>query len=395
MTSSNEPPPLPTSREDAVSRRRTAANTPDKMGWSLKLGTYAGIDVYLHWTFTLLIVWIFFGQLGASGSAQLALLAVAFVLALFVCVILHEFGHALTARHYGIPTRDITLLPIGGVARLERMPDKPLQEFWVAVAGPAVNVAIAALLYVVLLASGSTADLTFTDGLRAPFLARLLWINLFLAGFNLLPAFPMDGGRVLRALLATRLGRRRATAIAAKVGQGMAILFGLGALLGTFNPFLVLIAVFVFFGAQAEAQSVETESVLAGLRVRDAMITRFRTLSAGDPISRAVEELLSGSQQDFPVLQDGTLAGVLRRNDLVKALAEGRRDSPVGEAMCRDCGAIGGEELLTSALTTLRGQPCSTLPVLDRGQLVGLLTWENVSEIVMVNSALEQSQVQR
>ena len=178
------------------------------MKWSLKLGSVVGIGVYLHWTVILLIGFIFLTHLGAGETAGQALAGVGFILALFGCVVLHEFGHALTAKRYGVLTRDITLLPIGGVARLERIPEKPMQEFWVAIAGPAVNAVIAAMLFGILLLQGRTHELMEVHGMKNGFLAQLMWVNLFIGTFNLLPAFPMDGGRVLRALLANRLGRR-------------------------------------------------------------------------------------------------------------------------------------------------------------------------------------------
>lgn len=356
------------------------------MKWSLKLGTYAGIGVYLHWTFALLIGWIFFSHLTAGRTVVQASAGVAFVLALFACVALHEFGHALTARRYGVKTRDITLLPIGGVARLERIPEQPMQEFWVAIAGPAVNVVIAGILFAALMALNQANELLQVKWFHGQFLAQLMLVNLFIVGFNLLPAFPMDGGRVLRALLATKMGRRRATAIAANLGQAMAILFGI---IGFFyNPFLIFIAVFVFLGAQGEAAHVEAQSTLAGLVVRDAMMTRFRTLATHDSLGKAVEELLAGSQQDFPVLEDGRVAGILRRNDLVKALAAGNRAVPVEGAMCRDCPTLKTNDDLALALESMRSGQCATAPVMADGQIIGLLTLENIGEVLMVNTAL-------
>lgn len=356
------------------------------MKWSLKLGSYAGIGVYLHWTFALLIGWVFFSHLGSGDTAGQALAGVVFVLALFGCVVLHEFGHALTARRYGVGTRDITLLPIGGVARLERIPDRPMQEFWVALAGPAVNVVIAALLFIVLVVLDGANRLLEIEWFRGRFLAQLMWVNLILAAFNLLPAFPMDGGRVLRSFLAARIGRPRATVIAANVGQAMAIVLGV---VGFFhNPFLVFIAIFVFLGAQAEAQQVETESALAGLRVRDAMMKRFRTLSATDGLDRAIEELLAGSQQDFPVMDDGRVLGILRRNELVKALADGRRGDRVGDVMGRDCQPVDESDLLVPTLEAMGAKQVASVPVLADGKLVGLLNLENIGELIMVNQAL-------
>jgi Zn-dependent protease/CBS domain-containing protein len=357
------------------------------MKWSLKIGTFAGIGVYLHWTFALLIGWIFMIHLAAGKTAWESLAGVGFILALFGCVVLHEFGHALTARRYGVKTRDITLLPIGGVARLERIPEKPMEEFWVAVAGPAVNVVIAALLFLVLLAMGGVNLAPGAQGFEGGFLVQLMWVNLFIVAFNMLPAFPMDGGRVLRALLAIRMGRQRATVIAANIGQAMAILFGA---VGFFiNPLLIFIAVMVYLGAQAESSQVGIQSALEGLRVRDAMMTRFRTLTAMDSLGKAVEELLSGSQHDFPVLEDGQLVGVLRRDDLLKAFADGRRESMVADVMCRECGPVNETDVLTPTLETMSRNQCATAPVMGGGRVVGLLTLENIGELVMVSEGLD------
>ncbi len=360
------------------------------MKWSLKIGTFAGIGVYFHWTFALLIGWIFTVHLTSGKTVLEAVAGVGFILALFLCVLLHEFGHALTAKRYGVKTRDITLLPIGGIARLERIPEKPMQEFWVAVAGPAVNVVIAGLLFLVLLALNGANRLLEVQWGQGRFLAQLMWINLFIVAFNLLPAFPMDGGRVLRSLLAIRMGRRRATGIAANIGQMMAIMFGI---IGFFiNPFLIFIAIVVYLGAQAEAAQVEMQSALDGLRVRDAMMTRFRTLGARDPLEKAVHELLAGSQQDFPVLNDGDLVGVLRREDLVKALADGRREWMAGDVMCRECGPVNELDVLTTALEEMSRNQRATAPVLGAdGRIVGLLTVENIGELVMVNASLDRA----
>jgi Zn-dependent protease len=356
------------------------------MKWSLKIGRFLGVDVYVHFTFLLLLLFLGIVYWRATESLPAAASGVAFILALFLCVLLHEYGHALAARRYGIKTRDITLLPIGGLARLERMPEKPMQEFWVALAGPAVNVVIALLLYIWLAATGRLAPVDELTLVGGPALQRLMVVNLFIVAFNLLPAFPMDGGRVLRAVLATMLGRRRATAIAANIGQGMAILFGIVGFL--YNPFLIFIAIFVFLGAQAEAGLVEMQSALEGLTVRDGMMTRFRTLRADDPLDRAVDELLAGSQQDFPIAGDGGIAGVLRRNDLVRGLKEGRRDRPVSDFMCRECLTFEENHSLRHAVEAMQAGQCATVPVLRAGRITGLLTLENISEMITINQAL-------
>lgn len=358
------------------------------MKWSLRIGRFAGIDVFVHWTFILLLGWIFFSEIGAGGDVRVALGVVGFVLALFGCVVLHEFGHALTARRYGIHTRDITLLPIGGLARLERMPQDPWHELWIALAGPAVNVAIAVILFAALLARGALPS--EPSVLAGGFAARLMGVNVILAVFNLLPAFPMDGGRVLRALLATRLGRRRATQIASNVGQVLAILLGAFGFFFTHNPFLIFIAIFVYLGAQAEAGMVELTSIISGLAVRDAMQTRFRVLEAHDSLAVAVDELLAGSQQDFPVMEDGAVLGLLRRQDLIRALSERGRNSSVGEAMFGGCGTVEAGASLERAFERLQESGCAVAPVLDNGKLVGVLTQENISELVMMRNALEK-----
>ncbi len=357
------------------------------MKWSWKLGKVAGIDVFMHATFLLLIGWVALSYWLQAGNLTTVLTGVGFILALFACVVLHELGHALTARRYGIQTRDITLLPIGGVARLERMPDNPAHELWVALAGPAVNVVIAAVLFGWLGLTGSLEpwrSLSLTGG---PFLQRLMVVNLFLVGFNMLPAFPMDGGRVLRALLATRIEYTRATHLAAGLGQGIALLLGL---LGLFtNPFLVFTALFVWIGAAQEASMVQMRTALGGIPVSRAMVTQFETLSSADPISHAVQLILAGSQHDFPVVDDGAVVGVLTRADLLAALAHGRQNEWVRNVMRTQFGLIEPGMMLERASARLRDCDCHTLPVVRNGQLVGLVTMDNIGEFLMVRAALE------
>jgi Zn-dependent protease/predicted transcriptional regulator len=359
------------------------------MKWSLKIGRLFGIDVFLHFTFLLLLVFLGFVFWQTTQSLEAALRGVGFILALFGCVVLHELGHALMARRYGIGTRDITLLPIGGIARLEKMPEKPMQEFWVALAGPAVNVVIAAVIWVWLAATDGFVPMERMSITGGAMLQQLMVVNIFLVLFNLLPAFPMDGGRVLRSLLSIPMGRRRATAIAANIGQGMAIIFGIFGFL--YNPFLIFIAIFVYLGAQAEAGVAELQSALKGLCVRDAMMTRFRTLAATDSLGKAVHELLAGSQQDFPVVLDGRPVGILRRNDLVKALSENRTEASVAEAMGQDCDVVSEADSLRKVVEAMQTRQCSSVPVVRESRIIGLLTLENVSEMILVNSALEKT----
>jgi Zn-dependent protease/predicted transcriptional regulator len=356
------------------------------MKWSTKIGTFAGIDVYVHTTFLMLIAWVAFAHWQTEHSVSAAVQGVAFVLALFGCVVLHEFGHALTAQRFGIKTRDITLLPIGGVARLERMPDDPKQELWVALAGPAVNVVIAAALFAVVQVTGTFAALSTLSVTSGSFLERLMIVNVFLVAFNMLPAFPMDGGRVLRALLAIRMDYTRATQLAANIGQGMALVFGLVGLF--FNPFLVFIALFVWIGAGQEAAMTQMKSALGGIPLERAMITDFRTLSPNDSLTRAVELLLSGAQQDFPVVDAGTVVGILTRGDLLTALARQEQQSLIEQVMRRDFLVADASDMLDITFQRLQGLACRTIPVVHRGNLVGLLTMDNVGEFLSIQAAL-------
>lgn len=356
------------------------------MKWSWKLGEVAGIGVYMHATFLLLIGWVALSHWLEGRTLAAVLAGVGFILALFACVVLHEFGHALTAKKYGIKTRDITLLPIGGVARLERMPDKPIQELWVALAGPAVNVVIAAALWVWLDFTAALEPLERLSVAGGSFLERLMLVNVFLVLFNMIPAFPMDGGRVLRALLAMRMEYTRATQAAASVGQGLAFLMGF---VGLFtNPFLLFIAFFVWIGAAQEASLVQMKSALGGIPVSRAMLTDFRTLSPRDSLARAVELILAGSQQDFPVMGNGHVAGVLTRGDLLTALPSRGQGALVADVMRREFRVVDSFEMLEPVFARLQECECHTLPVTHGGRLVGLVTMDNVGEFLAIQTAL-------
>lgn len=359
------------------------------MKWSWRPGKIAGIGIHVHWTFILLIVWILISHFVQGDSLAMAFEGVAFILAIFGCVVLHELGHALMARRFGIQTRDITLLPIGGVARLERMPENPTEELLVAVAGPAVNVVIAGALFVAVTFLEGLGGLSDVGLVGGGFLVKLMYVNLALVVFNLLPAFPMDGGRVLRALLAQRMDYVRATQIAANVGQFMAIAFGI---LGFFaNWFLLFIALFVYLGAQQEAHMVQVRWLLRGVPVREAMLTRFRSLSQHDPLPSAVHELLAGEQQDFPVLDGEQVVGMLTRADLLSGLSEGPQGQRIGDIMRRDCGAVEDGAMLEETFERMRGAGCPAVPVVRQGRLVGLVTLANVGEWMMIHSAIRQA----
>jgi Zn-dependent protease len=358
------------------------------MKWQWKLGRFAGIDVYVHATFLLLIGWVGYSHWLEHRQWAEVLNGILFILALFACVVLHEYGHALTARKYGVRTRDITLYPIGGVARLERMPEKPIEERWVALMGPAVNVVIAAALFAYLYLTSSLVPLTELTVASGNFLERLMAVNISLVLFNIIPAFPMDGGRVLRALLAMRMDYVRATQIAANVGQGMALLFGLAGLFG--NPTLLFIAFFVWIGASQEASMVQMRNSVSGIPVTRAMMTDFKTLSPRDSLAQAVALILSGSQHDFPVVDaNGAVAGILERDRFMAALSQHGQSAPVMDFVRRDLPTVDSHEMVESALMRLQEAGAKTLPVMHLGQFVGLITAENITEFLMIRSALK------
>jgi Zn-dependent protease/CBS domain-containing protein len=361
------------------------------MKWQWKLGNFAGIDVYIHATFLLLIGWVGFSHWLEHQNWAQVLNGVMFILALFVCVILHEYGHALTARKYGIKTRDITIYPIGGVARLERMPEKPIEELWVALMGPAVNVVIAAGLFAYLYLTSSLVPLNELTVASGSFIERLMTVNVSLVLFNLIPAFPMDGGRVLRALLAMRMDYVRATQIAATIGQGMALLFGLVGLFG--NATLLFIAFFIWIGASQESSATQMKNAISGIPVGRAMLTNYQSLSPRDPLSRMAQLLLAGSQHDFPVIEDNRVIGVVTRDDFLIGLTRHGQNVAVSTVMKRELPEIDSYEMVENALARIQESGVPALPVTHAGQLVGIITAENITEYLMIRSALQVSRV--
>ncbi len=359
------------------------------MKWSFSLGRVLGIELRIHATFLLLLAFVTLAQWLRSGDVRVALVGLAFFSALFLCVVLHEYGHALMARRYGVATHDITLLPIGGLARLERMPDTPSQELWIALAGPAVNIVIAALLAGWLAIAGDFGAFSAVDPVGGSFVASLLAINLFLVAFNMLPAFPMDGGRVLRAVLAMRLDYARATRIAASIGQGMAVLFGLFGLFSQpMQPILILIALFVWIGAAEEAAAAEMKHALRGVTARDAMITDYVVLDPRETIGDAARLLLAGSQRDFPVVEESSVVGIVSHDRLIRGLRESDEHASVTGIMDRSFNTALVDEPLDAVLARREPERCRVVPVYSGDRLVGLITSDNIGELLMVRSAL-------
>ncbi len=369
------------------------------MRWSVRLCRVAGIGIYIHFTFLLLLLWVAFTQRVETQSWPQMWGAVGFILILFGIVVLHELAHALTARRFGIHTREITLLPIGGVARLERMPEEPRQELLVALAGPAVNVCLALLCFAVIGADQQLAAFANWHSLTGDFLPSLMWANVFIAGFNLLPAFPMDGGRVLRALLAMRLSYVRATTLAASLGQAMALVFGFAGLASIFfgrfgplsHPFLILVGLFVWVGAAQESGMVRMRSNLGGLDVSRLLIPEFRSLSPEDPLRVGLHWFLRGWQKDFPVTQGGRLVGLLRGSALVHGVAQLGPDALIADVMVRRVPTIELHEAAETALCRLRSGETSTLIAVEGDRVCGLVTREKLGDFLLVQAAVQRS----
>ncbi len=358
------------------------------MRWSWRIGRFAGIDLYIHATFLLLIAWVVILHWIGGRTIQGVISGVLFVIVLFACVVLHEFGHALTARHFGIPTKDITLLPIGGVSRFERLPEKPWQEFWMAIAGPIVNLVIGVAIWLSLFLTSGFKPITTLSLTNGPFFERMMVANFTLAIFNLIPAFPMDGGRILRALLALRMDHVRATQAAAAIGQALALIFGL---IGLFaDPFLLFIALFVWIGAAHESHSVQIKEAFSGIPIRNAMQTNVTVLQTSNTIGDAVRTMLAGAQHDFPVMWGDTVMGILTRGNLLAGLQEFGPDEAVTKAMTREFETADPNEMLELVLNRLAGSKTRCMPVMQDGRLAGLVTLENLGEYLMVQNALQR-----
>ncbi len=353
---------------------------------SLTLGKIAGIKIFMHWTFPVIILWIIVSSASRGLNTGQIIWSVVFTLSLFVCVVLHELGHALAARRYHIQTKDILLLPIGGIARLERMPDKPVQELIVALAGPAVNLLIVLILHVFVNLAKMPSDISEITYINADnFLLSLSVLNLWLAIFNLIPAFPMDGGRVLRALLSLKFSRAFATRIAARLGQAVAIFF---IFIGFFyNPFLVFIGLFVFFGAMAESEYVQVQSALKNMTVRDITMKNVPLLNRKDTLGKAIETLLNGQAKKFLVMDGDKPFGILGKTGIIEALQRHSQEDFVEVATDRNPGYIDAAEPIENALLMMQNYRYPMLIVTRDDELYGLADMENIKEFIEILNA--------
>jgi Zn-dependent protease/CBS domain-containing protein len=362
------------------------------MGGAFKIGRFSGIDIRVHWTFFLLLAFFAFIGYQASGSLVGTLTPIAVIVALFVCVLLHEFGHSLVAQRLGIEIHSITLLPIGGVSNLESLPEKPSDELKITIAGPLVNVVLAPVFFGVGLLLGAEpgipADLFTGIGSVGQFFFYLGYLNVVLAVFNLLPAFPLDGGRILRGVLATRLGAIRSTEIASRVGQLFALAFFLIGLLGG-NILLALVAVFIFFGASGEEQMVRQRELASSLLVSDVMGTKPRTetVTPYHTFGQVLDSVIHGYQEDFPVVDDGKLVGMITRQEIMAAAHSPERYASVRDLMKTDVPSVSSkDDLFKDGARILQQSGLRALPVTEDGELVGMLTIEDVGQAKLLGA---------
>jgi Zn-dependent protease/CBS domain-containing protein len=369
-----------------ISTPRPGAPRARRRPWELRFGSIRGIPIRIHITLLLFFMWIavtyWIAGLGPRGTVTGVLL----LALVFVTIVLHELTHALVARRFGVRTRDILLLPIGGIASLERIPDRPRQELAIALAGPAFNLVVAALVWAGLALAGSDLSLA-TASTGEAFALQFMWINVLLAAFNLLPAFPLDGGRALRALLTRMMRRERATAIAAGIGQGVAVLLGLVGL--TYNPWLALIAVFLWFAARSELAMVRLRAALAGVPASAAMLGRIDSVRADEPLATAAGLLMHHGGSAIPVVQDGAPIAALTREDIAAGLAAAGPEAPVTAAPAHQVVTIAPSEPLDQVLERLESDVIAV--VVDQDVPVGVLTAEQLASFVALQLSAPSS----
>lgn len=362
------------------------------MTWSFQIGSLFGIPLRIHLTFFLLLFFVAISPTDSHGMGGLT--GATFVAALFACVVVHELAHSLVARHYGVPVKYIILLPIGGISMMEKMPDNPREEFNVALVGPLMSLALALVIGAIVFATGGGEAFRHPWAIAGPnFLARLAWLNLILAGFNLLPAFPTDGGRVLRAFLALHMDYAKATHAAAVIGQGLALLLGF---IGLFSNFwLVLIAIFVYMGASAEDTQVRLRKALHEIPAQNAMISDFRSLDRNTTLAEAFRYASHSYQHDFPVLDNGVLAGLVTRQGLITGMEQRGGEAPVSDVMVANPCRVSPVDSLSAVYEAISTGACPIAAVTDGTRLVGLITPESVSQYLLATAYQRRPQPPR
>jgi Zn-dependent protease/predicted transcriptional regulator len=356
------------------------------MKGSFKLGKIAGIGLFIHWTFSLLILFVVYVNYKAGQNLTQILWSILFILCIFITVLMHELGHALTAKNFSIKTKDITLLPIGGLARLERLPEKPSEELMVAFAGPFVNIVLALITSMFITLPNTSEEMVaqLENGVNAGnFFLNFYLVNIVLAVFNLIPAFPMDGGRVLRAILSYKLERHHATKIAARIGQVLALGF---VFLGFYsNPFLIFIGIFVFMGAQIESEYTETKYMLKGYKVRDLIMKQYPTIDYNETLETVVKLMLDSQNKHFLVTENGIPMGTLNREQIIEALSKKEDEKELSSIMDRELILLQADALLEDVFELVYKNKSTLMLVMENNQLIGTLDTENLLEFILIN----------
>lgn len=347
------------------------------MRWSLPVGRFFGIPIKVHFTFLLLLAFIWYVETSVKG-ADAALYSLIFWTLIFACVLFHEFGHSLVAQSYGLTVSSIVLLPIGGVSQIAEIPRDPIKEVAITIAGPIVNFLIAGVLLFagkILKPSLEFTEISLQSG---SMVVDLFWANVMLGLFNIVPAYPMDGGRILRGIIAMKKEYVEATKLAADVGK----LFAIGFIAAGFfyNWWLILIGIFVFSGANAEAEATVLSSNLEKVRVSNLMITDYKTISPYEPLTAVVEKSLHTFQNDFPVVEDGRFVGILTRSSVIESLHHRLHDTLVKDVVLKNFPTIRPDATASEALTAMRGSNVTIAPVESDGTLHGIITLEKLHE---------------
>jgi Zn-dependent protease/predicted transcriptional regulator len=355
------------------------------MKGSLKLGKIAGIGIFVHWTFSLLIAFIIYINYRTGYTTLQIAWSIMFILCIFVTVFLHELGHSIAAKQFNIKTKDITLLPIGGVSRLESLPEKPKEELIVTFAGPLVNIVLAFItgLFITFPATSEALAIELSTGVNASnFFLNFFIVNIVLAVFNLIPAFPMDGGRILRAILSFKFERHVATKIAARIGQFLAMGFILLGFIS--NPFLIFIGLFVIIGAQMESEYSDSKYSLKGYKVRDVIMKQYQTIDASEPIKTAVTLLLDSQSKIFLITENNEPVGTLNRDQIIKALSEQGENVVIASVMNKNLIYLDVETLLENIFELVYKNKSNLMLVMENNELVGTLDTENLLEFLLI-----------
>jgi Zn-dependent protease/predicted transcriptional regulator len=359
---------------------------------SLSVGKIAGINLRIHWSFSLLILWAFVTSVNMGHSLDQTIFRIIFIFAVFGCIILHELGHALVAKKFKCETEQIILLPIGGLAQIKKLPEKPSEEFLVTIAGPLVNFAIAAFIYLIFDPT-KFADLVEniqnTDNfLEGNFLFNLFVVNLVIAVFNLIPAFPMDGGRMLRAFLSTQFSRAKATQISALIGQMIAIIFIIFGY--KHNIFLALIGIFIFIISKTEESYETAKSILANYKVRNLIMTKYTALNHNDNLEKVIAEILSSQEKEFIITDGHKIVGVLNQTNIIHALAL-KKNFLLSEIMDKSFPKFSPNTSLKEAYEEFATNRYTIGPVIENSKLVGILNRENIQEFLIFNEFMGKS----